>query len=189
MEFKKVKKVRPAQQPVREPEQHTDTDNIAVKKRRIVLSRTARRILWAIATAIVATILVAVIYSIMSSRLASSPSFQAILPTDKSINALGGWTRVSPPGEPQAFAYSDSIDDITIRVSEQQLPATSSVTDIAKGYNATDKITAGKTTVYIGTSFKGPQSVIFTEHGLLVLIGSTAKIDNNAWKDYIESLQ
>lgn len=183
-----MRKSRPVPQQVYDQDKHTDVDDVVVEKRRVVLTRTVKRILWATAIAAVITVVIAITYSIISSQLASSPSFQAVLPADKSINALGGWTRVSPPGQPQAFAYSDSIDGVTIRVSEQQLPATSSVTDIAKGYNATDKITAGKITAYIGTSFKGPQSVIFTEKGLLILIGSTSKINNSAWTDYIESL-
>ena len=189
MEFKKTRKHRPVQQPARVPEQQTEPDDTAVEKSRAVLSRTVKRIIWATAVAIVLTVVIAVVYSVVSSRLASSPSFQAILPDSKSINVLGGWTRISPPGDPQAFAYSDSIDSVIIRVSEQELPTTSSVTDIAKGYNATDKITAGKTTVYIGNNFKGSQSVIFAKNGLLILIGSASTINNDAWASYIDSLQ
>lgn len=189
MEFKKVRKFRPVRQPAHEPEQHINTNNIPVKKRRIVLTRTVKRVLWATATAVVLTIIIAIIYSIMSSRFASSPSFQTVLPADKSINVLGGWTRVSPPGQPLVFSYSDSIDDVAVRVSEQVLPTTPPVADIAKGYLANEKIAAGKIPVYIGNNFKGSQSVIFSENGLLILIGSTSKISNNSWSNYIQSLQ
>lgn len=189
MEFKKVKKSRPVQPTAHRQEQHTATDAVLIKKQRMPLTRTVKRVLWATAAAIAVTVIVAIIYSVISTRLASSPSFQAILPSNTSINALGGWTRVSPPDQPQVFSYSDSIDDVTIRVSEQVLPTSSTVADIAKGYNATDKITAGKQTVYIGNNFKGYQSVIFSKSGLLILIGSTAKISNDSWSNYIESLQ
>ena len=171
------------------PEQPTNIETTATKKRRVVLTRNVKRILWATVAATILTILIAVIYSFMSTRYASSPSFQTILPANTSINALGGWTRVSPPGQAQVFSYSDNIDGIPVRVSEQQMPANSTVSDIAKGYNSTNKITAGKTTVYIGNNFQGAQSVIFSENGLLVLIGSTATISNDSWVAYIQSLQ
>lgn len=187
MEFKKVKRPRPVQPPVHVRPQEVEA---SPKKRQVVLTKATKRILWIIAAVVTVTIISAIAYSVISEQLASSPSFQAVLPAGKSINELGGWTRVSPPGEPPAFAYSDSIDDVTVRVSEQQLPSGSqSVTEIAKGYNATNKITAGKLTAYIGTSFKGPQSVIFAKNNLLILIGSTATINNNSWVSYITSLE
>jgi len=190
VEFKKIKRPRPVQSRVAVHEQQPQAVETSPKRRRVVLTKATKRILWIIAGVVVVTIVSAIAYSVISERLASSPSFQAVLPAGKSINELGGWTRVSPPGEPPAFAYSDSIDDVTVRISEQQLPGGSqSVAEIAKGYNATNKITAGKITAYIGTSFKGPQSVIFAKNNLLILIGSTATINNDSWVSYINSLE
>ena len=153
-------------------------------------SRTTKITLWAIGAAIVATLIIGSLYFLLAPRLASSPSFQALLPTGKSINKLGGWTRVSPADQDPAFSYDDTINDIAIKVSQQQLTnASQSVGEIAKAYNATDKVTAQNTTVYIGTSFQGPQSVLFAKGNLLVMIGSQATISHDDWVTYINSLQ
>lgn len=124
----------------------------------------------------------------------AKPKYQTVLPAGKSINQLGGWRRVSPPGAEPVFAYTDSIKNIKISISEQKLPASfdsdtdNRVGELAKNYNATNKIKADSTTVYIGTSAKGPQSVIFTKKGLLVLIKSANKISESDWSEYISSL-
>jgi len=124
----------------------------------------------------------------------NNPQYKTVLPGGKSISELGGWTRVSPPDKDPVFAYTDKINNVSIGVSQQPLPQSfktdtaSHVTDLAKKYNATTEITTSDTVAYLGTSTKGPQSVIFTKKGLLILIKSQKKIDNAAWKDYIESL-
>ena len=59
---------------------------------------------------------------------------------------------------------------------------------LAQGYNATDKIKASDTDVYIGTSSKGPQSVILAKEDLLILIKSQGKVSNDAWQKYVDSL-
>lgn len=120
--------------------------------------------------------------------------YQTILPGGKSIKELGGWTRVSPAKSEPVYAYTDTLDGISINVSEQPLPKSfigdtdGQVEELAKKFNATSKITAGDLTVYVGTSSKGPQSVIFTKNSLLVLIKSQKKIDDTAWARYIKSL-
>lgn len=130
-----------------------------------------------------------------TSKLATKPEYSTMLPAGKSIETLGGWTRVSPPDREPVFAYVDKIDSNKIIVSQQPLPkqfkdnTASQVESFAKGYLADVKITAGNTTAYIGTSAKGPQSVIFSKNNLLILIKSSVKIDNSKWGEYISSLQ
>jgi hypothetical protein len=149
---------------------------------------------WTIITASVALLATAatVLFLVLNAR--DNPEYQTILPDNKSIEELGGWTRVSPPGKDPVYAYTDKINDVSIGVSQQPLPdsfktdAANHVADLAKKYNATTEIQAGNITVYIGTSTKGPQSVIFTRDNLLVMIKSQKQIDNTAWKDYIETL-
>ena len=120
--------------------------------------------------------------------------YQTILPNGKSISDLGGWQRVSPSKNDPVYAYTDAINGIAISVSQQPLPQSfignvdTKTADLAKSYSATNKISAGATTVYIGTSSKGPQSVILTKDSLLILIKSKSKIDDTLWAKYVESL-
>lgn len=98
---------------------------------------------------------------------------------------------MSPPDNDPVFAYTDSIDGIKISVSQQPLPSgmdDAQVAELAKKYNATTKLELSQPVVYIGASAKGPQSVIFTKNKLLVLIKSQGKISDEAWTNYIKSL-
>ena len=123
------------------------------------------------------------------------PDYKTALPSGTSIEKLGGWERVSPPGKDSVFAFTDKIGDVSITVSEQPLPASfksdvsGKVAELAKAYSATNILDAKGTKAYIGTSAKGPQSTIFTKNELLILIKSQAKISDDAWIAYINSLK
>lgn len=129
-----------------------------------------------------------------SETLGESPKYQTLLPNGKSIETLGGWERISPDGKDPVYAYADSIDAVSISVSEQPLPedfksnVNKKVADLAERFSATNTIDADGTKVYVGTSTKGPQSVIFARDDLLILIKSQQKIKDAAWKSYIQSL-
>jgi len=122
------------------------------------------------------------------------PEYQTVLPAGKTIEQLGGWSKISPPKSDPVYAYSDKIGTIGISVSEQLLPETfknnldTQVAELAKKFNATTQIEAAGTKAYIGTSAKGPQSAIITQDGLLILIKSQEKISVADWKTYIQSL-
>ena len=124
-----------------------------------------------------------------------TPPYQTMLPGGKTAEALGGWYRVSPPDRNPVYAYADTIGTVSIDVSEQPLPegfatdTAEQVAQLAQGFNANEKLQAGGTTMYIGTSSKGPQSVIFTKNQLLVLIKSDSRISNDQWAGYISSLR
>jgi hypothetical protein len=123
------------------------------------------------------------------------PHYATLLPQGKSIESLGGWHRVSPDGKDPVFAFTDSIDGIGISVSEQPLPANfqddtdGQVAKLAQNFGANEKVMAGHTAVYIGTSIKGPQSIITSQADLLILIKSQHKISNIHWANYISNLQ
>lgn len=128
-------------------------------------------------------------------ELIENLEYQTVLPESKSITQLGGWKRVSPPDSEPVYAYTDRLDDTAISVSQQPLPESfkqggvdSQVADLAKKFNATTSFDAGTTTAYIGTSAKGPQSVIFTKNSLLILIKSQANIKEDSWVRYVKSL-
>jgi hypothetical protein len=117
-----------------------------------------------------------------------------VLPKGKDISELGGWKRVSPPNTDPVFAYNDAIDGVPISVTQQPLPqsfkndAVNQTAEVAKKFNATNKIDAGTIDVYVGTSAKGPQSVIFTKGKLLVLIKSEKKVKDTSWAAYAQAL-
>lgn len=124
-----------------------------------------------------------------------TPDYRTLLPKDKTTESLGGWVRVSPADRNPVYAYVDQIGTTSISVSQQPLPDTfkddthKQVEELAKSYSASEKIEVGGTPVYIGTSTKGPQSVIFTKDKLLILIKSTTHIENDQWQSYIASLR
>lgn len=130
-----------------------------------------------------------------AEKKAQTPQFSTVLPAGKTIESLGGWTRVSPSDRNAVFAYSDEIRNNRIIVSEQPLPDSfkedtdAQVEGLAADYKATEKISAAGLTVYIGTSAKGPQSVILTKNGLLILLKSSVKLSNDDWIQYVNSLQ
>lgn len=125
----------------------------------------------------------------------NQPSFTAITPNGEPISNSGGWQRVSPDGNDPVYAYSDTVDNVKISVSQQRLPESfqdnteKEIAELAKGYSATKKLQAGATSYYIGNSAKGPQSVIFTKQNLLVLIKSDKAIDDTSWTEYISDLR
>jgi hypothetical protein len=124
-----------------------------------------------------------------------APSFATLLPVGKTVRTLGGWAKVSPPGRDPAYAYVDMIGSVQIQVSEQPLPANfradtaHQIEQLAQSFDATDKLMAGTVPVYVGTSAKGPQSVILAKHNLLILIKSAALVPDNKWVAYVNLLQ
>lgn len=118
----------------------------------------------------------------------------AVLPEGKNIDQLGGWQLLSPPDGSKVYVYSDKLDGIKIKVSQQILPKdftsnpNAKLSDVAKGYNATRIIDVDGIKVYIGTNAEGPQSVIFIKNGLLVLIKSDKPISDTSYSAYVKSL-
>lgn len=131
-----------------------------------------------------------------SSRLTrGTPDYQTILPAGKTIESLGGWTRVSPPDRNPVFAYVDQVGPAQLSVSQQPLPegfkpdTSKKVEELAVSFQANEKIAAAGTTIHIGSSAQGPQSVIFGKEDLLVLIKSSVRVDNDQWIKYVNSLR
>jgi hypothetical protein len=130
-----------------------------------------------------------------AAKQTGKPDYDTVLPAGKTIKDFGGWVRVSPQDKNPVYAYADQINNVLINVSEQPLPATfkadtaTAMDDLAASYSANDKVTVGLLTVYIGTSIKGPQSVLFTKGDLLILMKSASKIADKDWSAYIRTLQ
>ncbi len=127
---------------------------------------------------------------------ASKVTFSTITPDGKSIESLGGWTRINPPSADYlVIAYADKIDLVNIKVSQQALPDdfidqnSSKVQDLALSYGASQKISSGTNNIYIGTSSNKEQSLIFVKENTLILIKSEGIISNNSWLQYIDALK
>lgn len=123
-----------------------------------------------------------------------TPTYDTVLPTGKTIEDFGGWTRVSPPNRDPVYAYVDKIGAIPINVSQQPLPKEFSDQPaeqtelLARGYAANKKLQVGDAIAWVGTSAKGPQSVIVVKNKLLILIKASAAISDSEWEKYIQSL-
>ena len=121
-----------------------------------------------------------------------TPTYPILLPANKNITANDGWVR---PGDKAVFVYTDKINNVGISVSEQPLPdefkadVNQQMAALAKDEKANQKITVGSTTVYIGSTSKGPQSVFLAKNNLLILIKSDDLITNDSWASYVNSLQ
>lgn len=129
-----------------------------------------------------------------SENAGFEPDFTALLPSGKSIASLGGWQRVSPPENEPVYVYTDKINGVPINVSQQSLPESfktnvdQQVAEQAKQFGATTVIDDEGLKFYIGTSAKGPQSVVTAKNGVLILIMSQSKVENAAWTDYVKAL-
>lgn len=124
-----------------------------------------------------------------------APQYETILPEGETIEDLGGWKRVTPADKEPVFAFADTISGVPVLVSQQPLPENfkknveGEVSKLAAQFGANDKVSADDQTIYIGTSIKGPQSAIMARRGLLVLIRSESKVENQAWTDYATALR
>lgn len=155
---------------------------------------TGRNRLIVIGVVIIVVTATAIYMYARSNQPEVAPEYAIVLPQQTSIDTLGGWQRVSPDGKDPIFAYSDTVEDIAISVSQQPLPESfvgnvaASVKQLADSYSATTAIEAGGTDVYIGRSAKGPQSLIFAKGDTLVLIKSQKAISQEEWIRYINNL-
>lgn len=97
--------------------------------------------------------------------------------------------------ERKVVNFRDSIGGVEITISQQPLPeglkedTENKVKKLAADFSATKELTTANPTAYLGTSVKGPQTVIFSKKDLLVFIQSAKTIDDHDWAEYITNLQ
>ncbi len=133
------------------------------------------------------------VFGTTSEKTAEKPKFKTVQPETKDGKPKE-LQRVSPPESEPVFAYADTIDGVSVIVSQQPLPkdfkshVDESVEKVAKDFEATTKLKADDTTIWVGTSAKGPQSVVLTKNNLLILIKSQKKVSDQAWTTYVKSL-
>lgn len=122
-----------------------------------------------------------------------TPEFAVLIPDGKDVAALGGFAKISPPDSEAVYAYTDQIDGIGIRVSQQLAPSSiksneDGLEKLAQDFNANRNLDIDGLKVYIGQSASGPQSLLFVKNDLLVLISSNSAIADRSWVRYINKL-
>ena len=123
-----------------------------------------------------------------------NPQFQLLYPGSKDKDTVGGIVRVSPEENESVYAYTDTIGETPIQVSQQKIPknfegkADTELEKVAKDFQATQAFTVDSVRVYHGKSNSGVQSLIFIKGNLLVFIKSSSELSEEVWVAYISSL-
>jgi hypothetical protein len=127
------------------------------------------------------------------SDKATEPEFKTILPDGEKDGVQNAKVAYDP--EKKVASYQDKIGLADITVSQQPLPdkfkadPEQELEKLAISFSANEVILTSNPKVYLGTSVKGPQTVIFYRYDVLVFIQASRKIDKQDWTDYIRSLK
>lgn len=122
----------------------------------------------------------------------AKPEFAYTVP-DGEEKRIDGAVRYD--AEKKVVNYKDSIGGVPIVISQQPLPTgfkegtQDKVKKLAEEFAATEELVTANPTAYLGTSAKGPQTVIFAKNNLLIFIQSTKEIDKADWAQYITALK
>ncbi|MDB5186189.1 MAG: hypothetical protein JWL85_712 [Candidatus Saccharibacteria bacterium] len=128
-----------------------------------------------------------------ATDMPKEPDFKTVLPEGKKDQTKDG--RVGYDPKRRVVSFADTLDNTEITVSQQPLPEAfkkdpdAEVKKVAEGFAANEVINESSPKAYLGTSEKGPQSVVFHKNGLLVFIYSTRQVEKSAWAEYITKLQ
>lgn len=135
-------------------------------------------------------------HSSKADETSNSPNFTPILPEGKSMSNLEGWQKLTSPDGDIFYAFVDTVNGVTVNVSQQQLPGkfksdlSNKMLEMARAEKLTTKLEAADgVKIYLGTSAKGPQSVMFTKNGVLISMKSWAAIPDADWITYVNSMQ
>lgn len=126
------------------------------------------------------------------ANISQKPTFKTVLPNNSKETEP---SKLKYDAIKKVAQFTDKISLIDVTVSEQELPETfksspdDKVAELAKNINANEVINEANPKAYLGTSLKGPQTVLFHKKGLLIFISSTAAIEKSEWASYITKLQ
>jgi hypothetical protein len=124
---------------------------------------------------------------------AKEPEFKTVLPEGNAEATSSKKIAYDP--KRKVASFTDTINGVDITVSQQPLPESfesdpsGQLKKVAENFNAKKEIKAGGLTAYIGTSAKGPQSVVFVRGDLLIFLFSQREIPDQIWGTYILSLE
>lgn len=123
------------------------------------------------------------------------PSFSILYPPGKSLESTKT-VRVSPNTNAPAYAYTDTLENISLKITQQELPerlqkdADVELEKIAKDFQATSVIQVDENKIYHGYNEKTHvQSLIFIKNKRLVFIAASEKLSDESWAAYYLSLQ
>lgn len=125
---------------------------------------------------------------VLSTKV-EKPTYPVTKPTDTQTDAV----KFDP--EKQVASYADKINGVSVTVSQQPLPEKfksdpyGELEKLAKSFSANESFVVDDFKVYIGTSIKGPQSVILVKDKKLIFIQSASKISSTKWVEYIQTLK
>jgi len=123
----------------------------------------------------------------------ATPEYKPVLPDGSERSTSSNQVLYDP--EKKVASYKDTISGINITVSQQPMPDSFSddpdgeVKKLAENFSATKEIKAGGLTGYLGTSAKGPQSMVLKKRNMLIFIFSEKTIPDQDWGIYISSLE
>lgn len=121
------------------------------------------------------------------------PDFKTILPNGKTEETSSGKLGYDP--ERKVASFTDTIDLVDVTVSQQPLPEAfktdpqGELKKLAEQISANEEIKNSSPNAYLGTSAKGPQTVVFVKNNLLIFIHSSRSIDKPGWAEYITRLR
>lgn len=124
---------------------------------------------------------------------AVKPEFNSLVPEGKDSDFEA--SKVRYDSEKKVASFEDTIIGVGITLSQQQLPENfksdpeAEVQKIAENFGAREVIYAGEVKAFSGVSAKGPQTVIFSKHDLLIFIKSNEKLDKDGLIQYIIDLK
>lgn len=127
----------------------------------------------------------------VGTKAQKAPPFDTVLPKNSAKNADAPMVYDE---QRKVANFADSIGAVRIIVSEQPLPDRFKVNQavelekFAKEINCNQALQAGGTQAFLGTSVKGPQTVVMIKKDLLIFIKADATIPNSSWMTYIQEL-
>lgn len=139
----------------------------------------------------IALLIIVIITTMILTNSSTSPSYTTFTPNGTSASKLGGWKQVNPTDQEPIYAFTDTLGGIAITVSQQEVPGQykNNPGALLKEMTKVAYTELGETGAFIGTSAKGPQSIILIKETTLILIKSAATIPDKDWVAYINSLQ
>jgi hypothetical protein len=136
----------------------------------------------------------------VTGKSAATISQAVVKPTFKTLAPNGALTTtvskaITYDQSKKVASFEDTINGVQITVSMQPLPdsvkpdVSANVQKIAEGFAANTKLNVSSGDAYLGTSEKGPQSIVGDKNNLLVFMYSSTKIDQQAWANYFNALK